>query len=74
MNDLKGKPFLFKSELTEMLGISARQLAKLMNETFYEELKAAGYVSKKSKLISPKVLRAFFHCYGKPLTAEDFIE
>lgn len=68
------KPFLWKSELAEMLGIPSRELAKMMNETFFEELQAAGYKNKRSKRVYPKVVRAFFDCYGRPLTINDFSE
>nr|WP_294860229.1 hypothetical protein [uncultured Fluviicola sp.] len=74
MKDLKSKKSLFKSELAEIIEVSPRQLSKLMNETYYEELKSAGYNSKDSKQISPKVLRAFFDCHGVPFSLNDLID
>lgn len=62
-----------KSELADLLGISSRQLAKLMNVSFYDELVMAGY-QKDSKFITPKVLRAFFTSYGLPFSLNDLID
>lgn len=50
------KKAITKSELSEMLGISARTRAKYMNVLFYEELKKLGY-QKNSNILNSRVFQ-----------------
>lgn len=60
-----------KFELAQRYGIPAHVLKILMNNTYFEELSAVGYI-KSSKMLAPKVIRKFIELHDKPLTNEDF--
>lgn len=73
MVQLIQKSNLTKAELAEIANISPAHLAKLMNVRYYQDLAAVGY-EKKSKYLTPEIVRVFLSKFGKPLSPEDFID
>lgn len=55
-----------KSELAKMYKLSPQTLARLMNNTFYNELLIVGYI-KINSIIAPIVVERFIELYGKPM-------
>lgn len=46
------KHFIGKAQLAEKMGVSSSHLKKLLNQKYFERLKAKGY-QKNSRLLSP---------------------
>jgi DNA-binding XRE family transcriptional regulator len=59
-----------KAQLAELFDISRTTLSKLLNDTYYDELKPVGY-RKTAKCLNPKVVRKIFELHGKPLSPEE---
>lgn len=60
-----------KQDLAIKYNLSATTLRRLLNNTFFEELKAVGY-DKSDKVLAPIVVRKFIELYGAPITIEDY--
>lgn len=60
-----------KQELARLYNISLSTLRRLLNNRYYEELKAAGY-RKTDQIIPPVVIRIFIEIYGPPLNTTDY--
>lgn len=61
---------MIKKDLKNLYGISHSTLRKLLNVTFYDELKPLGY-QKDNRILSPCVVRKFIELYGEPIKKEE---
>lgn len=57
---------LTKKELRQHLNISQQTLARLLNETYYEELRGLGY-TKKQRILLPRQLKLIDEIVGLEL-------
>lgn len=58
-----------KAQLAAKYSISPSTLRKLMNVTFFDELKEVGYNTRQI-ILSPNVIRKWEEIYGEPINEQ----
>ena len=62
---IRPEEIVSKKTLRAKYGLERQAMDQLMNVQFFEELQKVGYTNKKSKNLSPRVVRKFIELYGE---------
>ena len=62
-----------KAELADLYNLSSSQLAGLLNNRYYDQLKELDY-KKSDQNLSPKVVRKFVEIWGSPISKDELTD